>query len=85
MNGDFVKVHDVFLFSPNLGGVVKLPSIECMSISLKFRIVFCKINIHKVRVLFCKLLSMDYGLISPKFEGFFTKSRFPTVPVRFDG
>ena len=52
--------------------LIKLPSIECVSILLKFRWSF--VDIHKDRGLFfVKLPSMDCGLISPKVQGFFAK------------
>ena len=52
---------------------MKLPSTECMSILLKFRGCFAKIDIHKVQGIFTKLLSIDCGLTLPKFKVFFAK------------
>ena len=58
---------------------IKLPSIECVSISLKFRWSF--VDIHKVRELFCKIAIYGLRLISPKVEGFFAKFTSPDVHV----
>ena len=82
MQIDFAKVQEVLCESDE--GIVpvdftqiqrffiKLPSIECVSISSKFKGVFCKIDVHKGS--FAKLQCMDCGLISPKFSFFLKKS-----------
>ena len=67
MRVDFVKVQGSFWFCQSLEGFHKIGVSRVRIDLVKVLGLFCKINIHKVRVLFCKLLSMDYGLISPKF------------------
>ena len=47
-----------------------MPSIECVSISSKFRESFVKLIFTKFGGFFAKISSMDGGLISPKFGGF---------------
>ena len=51
----------------------KLSSIECVSISLKFRESFVKFTFTKSGGSYAKLPSMDCGLISAKFRGYFCK------------
>ena len=55
------------------GGVVKLPSVECVSISLKLRGVFCKIDIHKVQGPFSCKIVIHRLQVDTKFEGFLVK------------
>ena len=77
---DFAKIHEV-LCENDVGRVQvdftqiqsffkKLPSIECLSISSKFRESFVKLIFTKFGVFFTKFPSLDGGLISPKFGGF---------------
>ena len=70
MTVDFIQIQIFF---------IKLPSIECVSISSKFKGAFVKLTFKKSRGSFAKLSSMDCGLISPKFEGFFAKFTSPTI------
>ena len=57
----------------------KLPSVECMLISLKFRGYFVNLTFTKTGGCFAELPSIDCGLISPKFKGIFAKFTFPAV------
>ena len=77
---DFAKIQEV-LCESDVGRVQvdftqiqsffkKLPSIECVSISSKFRESFVKLIFTKFGGFFAKISSMDGGLISPKFGGF---------------
>ena len=82
MTVDFIQIQMFF---------IKFSSIECVSISSKFKFkgAFVKLTFTKSRGSFAKLPSMDCGLISSKFEVFFAKFTSPTISSywigRFDG